>query len=115
MLNKKTLAEQLDRIAMNYSLDMKKGYTKFIGITLNQYNFTDRDFLITVDNLIKNETQMFARMPNIAMFLKYKPKIKENIKYFKALPKPKKSKAQKLSEIKTLQDLENRLRNRNGN
>jgi hypothetical protein len=111
MLNKKKLVEELDKLSLNFSVDVRKGYTSYIYETLNQYGFTDDDLKETIKTIAENETSLYAKMPNIAMFLKYKPK-RESIDFVKRIPKPKMSKEDKLHISNSLNELIKKLKKR---
>ena len=112
MLSQKLLIEKLDEIATNFSLEIKKGYTNFIFKALNEYNFSNEDLIFATKMIIFEEISMFSAMPNVAMFLKYKPIKKQKIEYFEALPKVKITEKEKKEGIKILQDLAKKLKNR---
>lgn len=85
MLDKKFLIKLLDNLAILYSIEVRDEYANLIYNVLKQYNFTDEELKSSVRGIIENETQMFNKLPNLAIFLKYRPKKERNIKTFRAI------------------------------
>lgn len=115
MLDKMLLIKELDKLALNFSVDMKEGYTGYMLASLNQYGFTDDEFLESVNGITRNETSLFARMPNVAMFLKYRPEKVRVYEQYKPLPRPEISDEDKNEMINALDKLTLKLKIRGQN
>jgi len=73
-----TTAKALATICFNFSIEMEKqaykAYVDFIFNQLSSENLTNDDFNKACNAIIKTETNLYGKMPTVAMFLKYADK-----------------------------------------
>jgi len=69
MLKKELVILKLREIAINFSLEIKEEYLEFIFKKLNEYNISEKRFILYANRILLKETTLFNKMPPLAMFI----------------------------------------------
>lgn len=72
-LNLETVIKYIDKFALNYDIEPRKGYATFIFDELNEERFTNEDFVIAIKTIMRDNSTTFGKMPNLAMFIEARP------------------------------------------